>query len=107
MKIRPIPSFNRQLKRLLKKYASLSKELRELNEQLLRTPTLGTPIGQGCYKIRLAIASKGQGKSGGGRVITYVQVTEETVFLLAIYDKSEQASLSEQQVRALLRGLSG
>lgn len=105
MIITPILPFRRQLKSLLKKYASLSGELRELNDQLLSNPTLGTPIGHGCYKVRLAIASKGKGKSGGARVITYVQVVGETIFLLAIYDKSEQASISDQQVRELLSDL--
>ena len=105
MTITPIPPFRRQLKSLLKKYASLAGELRTLNEQLLATPTLGTPIGQGCYKIRLAIASKGQGKSGGARVITYVRVVGETVFMLAIYDKSEQATISTREITALLNSL--
>jgi len=105
MTITPIPPFQRQLKNLLKKYASLAGELRILNAHLNTNPTLGTPIGQGCYKIRLAIASKGKGKSGGARVITYVQVVGETVFLLAIYDKSEQASISDQQVREMLGSL--
>lgn len=75
-------------------------------EALLNTlenhPHAGTAIGHSCYKIRLAIASKGAGKRGGARVITYVQVVGETVFLLAIYDKAEQSSLSDQQVLALL-----
>lgn len=105
MIITPIPPFRRQLKHLLRKYASLAHELRSLNEQLLTTPMLGTPIGHGCYKIRLAIASKNKGKSGGARVITYVRVVGETVFLLAIYDKSEQASISEQQILELLTRL--
>jgi hypothetical protein len=47
-------------------------------------------------------ASKGNGKSGGARLITYVQVVNETVFLLALYDESEQSSVSDQQVLALL-----
>ncbi|MFC6224553.1 type II toxin-antitoxin system RelE/ParE family toxin [Hymenobacter artigasi] len=70
--------------------------------QLREQPQSGTPIGHHCYKIRLAIASKGGGKSGGARLITYVQVVNETVFLLALYDKSEQSSVSDQQVLALL-----
>ena len=68
-------------------------------------PETGKSIGHGCYKIRLAIASKGTGKSGGARVITYVRVVQETVFLLTIYDKSERASISDQQVRELVAAL--
>jgi len=60
--------FQREAKHLLKKYPSLKNELFELRELLGRNPFEGTPIGQGCYKIRISIASKGKGKSGGARV---------------------------------------
>ncbi|MFD2784099.1 type II toxin-antitoxin system RelE/ParE family toxin [Hymenobacter rubripertinctus] len=87
---------------MAKKFPSLVKEYATLLEELKDSPQTGTGIGHGCYKIRLAIASKGTGKRGGARVITYVRVINETVYLLAIYDKSEQSSLSDQQVLALL-----
>ena len=64
---------------------------------------MGTPIGQNCYKIRLAIASKGKGRSGGARVISCVVAVAETVYLLSIYDKSEQSSLSEIRLTELLK----
>lgn len=94
--------FNRNLKRLVKKYASLKSEMRELEQLLMENPQLGTPIGRGCYKIRLAAASKGTGKRGGVRVITYVRVVGETVYLLALYDKAEQSTLTDQEVLHLL-----
>ncbi len=100
--VKPIAVFQRNFKRLGKKYRSLPDELNTLVQELRISPHMGTGIGHGCYKIRLAIASKGGGKSGGARVITYVRVINETVFLLAIYDKSEQGSISDQQVLALL-----
>lgn len=99
------PDFKRSFKRLAKKYRSLPSEINELMQQLKEQPHKGKTIGHGCYKVRLAIASKDQGKSGGARVLTYVRIVGETVFLLAIYDKSEQDSISDQQVRALLAGL--
>jgi hypothetical protein len=67
---------------------------------------LGTPIGKDCYKIRVAIASKGKGKSGGARLITYVRVINKRVFLLDIYDKSEQANISSQELQLLIDILS-
>jgi hypothetical protein len=105
--VETIPHFDHQFKGLRKKYRSLTDDIDGLVEQLSETPQSGTSIGHGCYKIRLAITSKGQGKSGGARVITYVRIVGETVFLLAIYDKSEQDSVSDQEVRALLAGLEG
>lgn len=90
--------FGKRIKRLLKKYHSLRKDLGTVIEQLEQNPTMGTPIGKDCYKIRIAIASKGKGKSGGARLITYVRVVRSTVFLLEIYDKSEQATISDKEL---------
>ncbi|GAB3636164.1 hypothetical protein GCM10027422_17540 [Hymenobacter arcticus] len=103
--LKATPEFGRSIKRLTKSYRSLPQDVNALMQELREHPQTGTSIGRGCYKIRLAVASKGQGKSGGARVITYVQVVGETIFLLAIYDKSEQASISAQELAALLNGL--
>ena len=101
-RVESIRPFDRQLRRLVKKFPSLVREFGALLDTLESAPETGTPIGQSCYKIRVAIASKGAGRRGGARLITYVQVVNETVFLLAIYDKLEQATLTIQQILALL-----
>ena len=98
-----IPPFDKQLKRLAKKYPSLKKEYAQLIGSLGQQPDQGTPIGNHCYKIRLAITSKGKGKSGGARVITYVQVVHHAVYLLAIYDKAEQADIADNDLKNLLK----
>lgn len=59
-----------------------------------------------CFKIRLAITSKGKGKSGGARIITHVQVAANSVFLLSIYDKSERENLTDTKIEALVKNLS-
>ncbi len=97
--------FQKQARRLLKKYPSLRTELQSLKTNLLQDPAKGTPIGMSCYKIRLAIASKNTGKSGGARVITYVYVEGEVIFLLSVYDKSEQQNISPKQLKILLSTL--
>jgi mRNA-degrading endonuclease RelE of RelBE toxin-antitoxin system len=97
--------FERQAKRLIKKYASLRKELLGLVEELKENPEQGTAIGKGCYKIRLAIASKGKGKSGGARVITNLVVTDATVYLLSIYDKGEKENLADKELNELLKAI--
>ena len=101
-KVFSIPPFDRQLKKLVKKYPSLKREFLELLESLEMNPVQGSFIGKNCYKIRLAIASKGKGKSAGARVITNLVVSETTVFLLSIYDKSEKSTLSDQELLDLL-----
>jgi len=89
---RTIQPFEKQFKRYFKKYPSIKSEIAELIKQLEQTPDIGTPIGHDCYKIRLAIASKGKGKSGGARVITCVVIKNQEVYLLYLYDKSEQST---------------
>lgn len=61
--------FERKLKRLAKKYKSLASDLASVIDELMENHTLGTPIGKDCYKLRIAIASKGKGKSGGAILI--------------------------------------
>jgi len=79
-----IAPFDKQLKRLAKKYPSLKNEVVQLGRLLTDTPTSGTPLGNNCYKVRMSIASKGKGKSGGARVITHIYVEGKLVYLLAI-----------------------
>jgi mRNA-degrading endonuclease RelE of RelBE toxin-antitoxin system len=100
--IKSIPQFDREAKRLTKKYFSLKQELEDLYKELEKEPTSGIPLGDNVFKIRLAIASKGKGKSGGARVITYVVVDDETVLLLSIYDKSKKDTISDKEILQLL-----
>ena len=89
----------------MKKYKSLASELLELEEGLCQNPVMGTPIGRSRYKIRLAVKSKGKGKSGGARVITHYYIHGNTVYLLSIYDKGEQENISEAKITELLLGI--
>jgi len=94
--------FERKLKKLAKKHKSLKNDLSVLIDELSENPTTGTALGNNCFKIRIAIQSKGKGKSGGGRVITFVHVVNTTVYLLDIYDKSEKESISDKELKMLL-----
>ena len=93
--------FEREAKPLLKKYGSLKSELATLGEELSENPEKGTPLGNNLYKIRLAIASKGKGKSGGARVITYLKTEQGNVYLLSIYDKGERDTISDKEIRKI------
>ncbi|MEI8048217.1 MAG: hypothetical protein WCI92_12610 [Bacteroidota bacterium] len=97
-----IPPFDRQLKRLVKKYPSLKAEYVTLVEDLENKPEKGVALNNNCYKIRLAIGSKGKGKSGGARVSTHIQVVDNSVFLLCIYDKSEKEDIPDKEINYLL-----
>ena len=97
-----LPFFDKQLKRLIKKYPSLKNEYADLIQLITVNPESGTPLGNDCYKIRLSIASKGKGKSGGARVVTFVKVIQSQVYLLTIYDKSEQGNITGKELEMLI-----
>lgn len=103
------PSFVAAARKLLKRYPSLKLELATLQQQLTVNPHLGTPLGKDAFKIRVPIKSKGRGKSGGARVITYVETIVQastaahTVNLIYIYDKSDTANISDKELRELLK----
>lgn len=101
--VKSIGLFEKQAKRLVRKYPSLKNELWDLTQDLKQNPEQGTPIGKNCFKIRLSIHSKGKGKSGGARIITHVVVTQKSVFLLSIYDKSEMDNISGKELLELLQ----
>lgn len=74
--------------------------------ELKEDPEKGTSIGHNCYKIRLAIASKGKGKSGGARVITHVFFKDNSVYMLSIYDKSDIENLTDKEILELIKLIS-
>ncbi len=98
-----IPKFKRDIKKLTKKYPSLKSEFANLVDNLEQQPEQGTFIGNNCYKVRLAIASKNKGKSGGARLIICVKILETTVYLLTIYDKSEKENITNAELLDLLK----
>ena len=101
-KVETLGVFERQVKRLLKKYPSLKSELIALVTSLKENPFQGTALGNECYKIRIGIASKGRGKSGGGRIITHIVLYAETIYLISIYDKSDKENISDDELDDLL-----
>ena len=102
-KVKLLPKFEKELKWLAKKFPSLKNEYFELVQSLKEQPQQGTALGNDCYKIRLAIASKSKGKSGGARVITCVKIVGSIVYLLTIFDKSEQENIPDKELQELLK----
>ena len=98
-------NFKREAKKLVKKYASLSSELVNLFEQLSENPFLGTALGNDIYKIRISIASKGKGKSGGARVLTYVKIDDKTILLFTIYSKGTKDNISDKEIQTLIKDI--
>lgn len=103
MKVVILSSFKKAFKPLAKKYKSIDVDFEKLLDSLEENVFQGTSIGKDCYKIRMSIAAKGKGKSGGARVITCVKIVNETIYLLTIYDKSEQENINDNELDQLLK----
>lgn len=101
-KILSTRTFDKELKRLAKKYPSIKADIIELKKLLINNPTTGIYLKNHCYKIRLAIKSKKKGKSGGARIITNIKIVDQNIYLLTIYDKSEKESISIKEIMQII-----
>ena len=97
--------FSRQFKELKKRYSSASADLSVLLAELQINPQAGESLGRNCYKVRVKIKAKNTGKSGGARAITCVKLMDDVIYLLAIYDKSDQATISDKEIDAILTSI--
>ena len=95
--------FEKALKRLAKKYPSLKADYLAFLSELEKNPMMGDEIFPHCRKVRIAIKSKGKGKSGGGRIIFYFEVIEDKIVLLFIYDKAEMENVQSSYIEQILK----
>lgn len=102
-----LDEFKRKAKALRKKYASFEKDYNTFLDELEKNPFSGESLGKHTYKYRLSITSKGKGKSGGARVITYnlEKKNEEDILitLMTIYDKSDISNISDAYLCSLVK----
>lgn len=98
--------FDAAAKRLAKKYPSFKDDLKKFRDELLKNPVQGAELTPGIRKIRMAIKSKGKGKSGGARVITYTLLAHEQegrIVLLLIYDKENASTVKANVLKQIVR----
>jgi mRNA-degrading endonuclease RelE of RelBE toxin-antitoxin system len=96
--------FDRNVKPLAKKYHSFLDDLEDFKKELLANPNIGEKLGSNARKVRMAITSKSKGKRGGARVITcnvLINIENTDIYLLTIYDKGEQGSISSKEIEIL------
>ncbi|MBS1533120.1 MAG: hypothetical protein JSU01_22665 [Bacteroidetes bacterium] len=99
----PTDGFTKELKRIAKKHPGILSDIAKLSSKLKQTPETGTDLGQGIYKIRIAISGTNKGKSGGARIITCVVLVREIVYLAEIYLKNEADTVDVNLVVQRLR----
>ena len=99
-KIKVYRHFEKEVKKLSKRYKSLKQDLTILAAELMQNPDMGTDLGNGLHKVRMSIASKGKGKRSGARVITLIATLskeEKEIGLHFIYDKSERENITDKE----------
>ncbi len=99
--IETIPHFDKDVKKLKKRFPNIKNDLKELIVELKESPTLGTHLANGFYKIRLKNSSIPTGKSGGFRVITYY-VHDEILYLVSMYAKNDTDTILIDKLRDIV-----
>lgn len=103
-KIIPTPNFLDEAKRLVKKYPNIKTDFLALAKELKKDPITGNDrLIDDCYKVRMQITDKGGGKSGGARVIINLQVKDNVIYLISVYDKSRYETIKDFALKRLLR----
>lgn len=106
--VRTTPHFEKEAKVLSKRYKSFKNDLKELIQDLSEDPNIGSELSPGIRKVRLAIVSKGKGKAGGARVITFTILSsdiEGRVYLIDVYDKSDFSTVSVSILKRMIADL--
>lgn len=102
-----LDEFKRRVKALRKKYPSFQSDYYTFLKELEENPFAGESLGRHTYKYRMSITSKGKGKSGGARVLTYnikrLNEDEVLVTLMTIYDKNEVSNVSDAYIKSLVQ----
>ncbi len=107
MEIKTYPVFEKQIKRIAKKHRSVVKDYASLLSTLHDNPEIGDvwPDTNNARKVRMKISSKGQGKSGGARVVYYIVTEQNEIWLLSIYDKSDIETAEKKQIRKYVKDI--
>lgn len=104
MEIKVTEEFLRSAKPMAKRYRSFNQDYKDLLDELEKNPKMGIDLGDGFRKVRMAIRSKGKGKSGGARVITLDMLERNGVlYLIYAYDKSDSSNVEMSVIRELTR----
>jgi len=100
-KIETIPRFEKDVKKLKKKFPKIKNDLTVLINKLLLNPAIGINLGENIFKIRFPNSSIPTGKSGGFRIITYYK-TDDILYLVTIYSKTEQDNILTEKLKKIV-----
>ena len=101
-KIETISRFEKDVKKLKKKFPKIKNDLVEFIKELSLNPELGINLGENIFKVRIPNSSIPSGKSGGFRIITYYK-KDDILYLITIYSKTEQDNVLTDKLRQIVK----
>lgn len=104
MQFKTSSEFEKDVKRLSKKYRHIKDDLIAFMASFENEHTHATVIRNNIFKARLKNSDKTKGKSGGYRTYYYF-IIDDSVTFLTIYDKSEYETIDEKILDALIAEL--
>lgn len=99
-------NFKKEFKKLHKKYPSLKSDLQSILDNIENELELATDLGSGFKKLRIQIKSKGKGKRGGGRIITYetiLAVDAKRGVFGSIYNKGDYENINIELLKQIIK----
>jgi mRNA-degrading endonuclease RelE of RelBE toxin-antitoxin system len=100
------PEFEKQLYKLSKRYRKIRDDIQPVILQLQEGEIIGDRlVGLGeeyqVYKVRVKNSNIQKGKSGGYRLIYYLQ-TATSIILLTVYSKSDQEDIAVTVIQGII-----
>lgn len=97
-----LPIFKKKLEHYGKKNPNMKQDYQDLLHTLEKDPTNAILIKNETYKIRVANTSSNKGKSSGYRVYYFYRSSKNTIVLLYMYSKNEEANLNDDKLDKLI-----
>ncbi|TDQ36985.1 hypothetical protein [Aureibacillus halotolerans] len=105
----PTKSFDRALRNLTKKHPKAVDDIGDVLTSLQNGDLVGNAIpglkhpNNKAFKVRSANVSGRTGKRGGFRIIYYLVTSDNEIYLLTVYSKSDKQNISTKEINELVR----
>lgn len=100
--IKDTSTFNKEVKKLKKRFRNIEKDYMDFINSIENIDDLGIHLGNNIYKVRIINSDKNSGKSSGYRLISYLKLIENELYLIYIYDKSDLENISEKEIDKII-----
>lgn len=98
-----LPTYLKAVKKLKKRFRNISDDVDGFFQNNVSSiDDLGVKLHENIYKVRIKNSNKPTGKSAGYRLISYIEISNNKINLLYIYDKSDLDNVSDKELDNLI-----